>query len=236
MNTSIIKNTIRIKESSNLSIIVPALQVIQARFRIEIIPSVTEGVYFCHCARCCKNIPPAVVGVGGYYCFCCCVGYCNDVSLQVPCVEVGFRSVIEPYKQAAFVVEEVQEAASCLLSEQLRAVPVVFRGDAVDRFAGAQALFIILVRNGCVSVYQCCQLSAVLPCERHTAVSKRVAYCVVGDGFAVETCKLILPVGIFVGVGYGVCRGESRYVRNGRAIGVLRARENIPAVIVNVNF
>ena len=163
MNTSIIKNTVRIKEPANLGIIVSALQVVQACFRIEIIPSVAEGVCVCHCACGGENVPPAVVGVGGYYCFCCRVGYCNNIPLQVTGVEVGLCSVVKAHQQAAFVVQEVQEARSCFLPEQLRAVPVVFRGDAVDGFAGAQAFFVILVRNGCVSVFQCCQLSAVLP-------------------------------------------------------------------------
>ena len=145
------QHTVRIKESSHCSIIVSALQIIQSRFGIEIVPSVAEGVYFCHCARCCKNIPPAVVGVGGYYCFCCCVGYCNDVPLQVSCIDIRFRSVIEPYEQAAFVVEEMQEAASCLLSEQLRAVPIILRGDAVNGLAGAQPGFVIGIAVSLVS-------------------------------------------------------------------------------------
>ena len=74
-----------------------------------------------------------------------------------------------------------------------------------------------------------------MPSKRHAAVGQRVPYCIVGDRFTVETCKLILPIRIAVGIGYSVCWGKSRYVRNGRAIGILRARENIPAVIVGID-
>ena len=127
------------------------MQVVQARFCIVVVPSVAEGVYVCHCAGGGEDVPPAVVGVGCYYCFCCRVGYCNDVSLQVSCIDIRFRSVIEPYEQAAFVVEEVQEAASCLLSEQLRAVPIILRGDAVNGLAGAQPGFVIGIAVSLVS-------------------------------------------------------------------------------------
>ena len=71
--------------------------------------------------------------------------------MQVSCIDIRFRSVIEPYEQAAFVVEEMQEAASCLLSEQLRAVPIILRGDAVNGLAGAQPGFVIGIAVSLVS-------------------------------------------------------------------------------------
>ena len=79
---------------------------------------------------------------------CCRVGYCNDVSLQVSCIDIRFRSVIEPYEQSAFVVEEVQAAVACFLPEQLRAVPVVFGGYAVNGSAGTQPGFVIGIACG----------------------------------------------------------------------------------------
>ena len=121
------------------------MQVIQARFRIEIVPSVAEGVYACHCAGGCKHIPPAVVGIFRNGIACCGIGYGYNVPLQVPCVEVGFCSVIEPYEQPTFVVEEVQAAVACFLPKQLRAVPVIFGGYTVDGFAGTQAGFIVSI-------------------------------------------------------------------------------------------
>ena len=77
--------------------------------------------------------------------FCCGIGYGYNVPLQVPCVEVGFCSVIEPYEQAAFVVEEVQAAVACFLPKQLRAVPIILRGDAVNGLAGAQPGFVVSI-------------------------------------------------------------------------------------------
>ena len=65
--------------------------------------------------------------------------------MQVPCVEVGFCSVVKAYEQSAFVVEEVQAAVACFLTEQLRAVPVVFGCYPVDGFAGTQAGFIVSI-------------------------------------------------------------------------------------------
>ncbi len=145
------QHAIRSKESTHFGIIVSALQVVQARFTIVVISSIAEGVYACHCTGGGEDVPPAVVGVGGYYCFCCCVGYCNDVPLQVSCIEVGFCSVVKAYEQPAFVVEKVQEAVTRLLSQQLRAVPIILRGDAVNGLAGAQPGFVIGIAVSLVS-------------------------------------------------------------------------------------
>ena len=145
MNTSIIKNTVRIKEPANLGIIVSALQVVQACFRIEVVPPVAEWVCICHCAGSGKDVAPAVVGVLRYDIAIGSIGYGNNIPLQISCVDICFRSVIEPYKHTAFVVEEVQAAVACFLPKQLRAVPIILRGNAVNGFTGAQPGFVVSI-------------------------------------------------------------------------------------------
>ena len=142
------QHTVRIKESTHFGIIVPALQVIQSRFGIEIVPSVTEGIDICHCAGGGKNISLAVVGVGCHNTAIGSISNGNNIPLQISCVKVGFRSVIEAHQQSAFVVEEVQAAVACFLPKQLRAVPVVFGGYAVNGSAGAQPGFVIGIACG----------------------------------------------------------------------------------------
>ncbi len=121
------------------------MQVVQACFRIEVVPPVAEWVCICHCAGSGKDVAPAVVGVLRYDIAIGSIGYGNNIPLQISCVDICFRSVIEPYKHTAFVVEEVQAAVACFLSEQLRAVPVVFGCYPVDGFAGTQAGFIVSI-------------------------------------------------------------------------------------------
>ena len=75
-----------------------------------------------------------------------------------------------------------------------------------------------------------------MPSKRHAAVGKRVADRVIGDGFAVIGGELILPVRVAVGIGYGIGCGKGGYILNGGTVGILRFGEDIPAVIVNVNF
>ena len=74
-----------------------------------------------------------------------------------------------------------------------------------------------------------------MPSERHAAVGQRVPYCVIGNGFAVVGGELILPGCVLIGVGYGVGCGKGGYILNGRAVGVLRFGEDIPAVIVGID-
>ena len=121
------------------------MQVVQSCFRIVVVPSVAEGVNVCHCACSGEDIAPAVIGIGGYNAAIRGIRYGYNIPLQVTGVEVGLCSIVKAHQQAAFVVEEVQEAASCLLSEQLRAVPIILRGNAVNGFTGAQPGFVVSI-------------------------------------------------------------------------------------------
>ena len=59
---------IRIDKPTPPRVIVPALQIVQPRFRVVDIPAIAQGVdrteRRCHCTGCAQRIAPCVVGVG----------------------------------------------------------------------------------------------------------------------------------------------------------------------------
>ena len=57
---------------------------------------------------------------------------------------------------------------------------LICRGHAVDGLFVSYSVLVIIVTCGCLSLRECCKLSAVLPSERHSvAVRKSVSYSVV---------------------------------------------------------
>ena len=102
---------------------------------------------------------------------------------------------------------------------------------AVDSLARAQAGLVIGKVQRVAALGHVCQLSAALPAHRPAAVAKWVAYAVIAYGLAVVRGQQVAPFSIAVGVGGSRSAAADRTAARA---GVLRAAEDIAAVVVGV--
>ena len=127
---------IRIDKPTPPRVIVPALQIVQPRFRVVDIAAVAERV---GCAEgCCQRagggqrVAPCVVGVG-HDARAACGDETDHVALRVPDVEI-LRAVVVHGRRAGRVVGEVQLIAAPRQFHQLVAQIMVIVRRAVDGF------------------------------------------------------------------------------------------------------
>ena len=154
---------IRADKPPELRAVVPAIEIIQPRFGIVIIPPVAEGVLIAHGVAGGVGygaVAPGVVAVlshdlprGGAD-----DGY--NVSLQVVEVVEQHGPVGEAHALAGAVVEEPHDRIPGLLRQNLAAVEEEFRGGAVDRFAGADAVGVVFVAVSVAAIGDFPQLPA----------------------------------------------------------------------------
>ena len=159
---------IRIDKPTPIRVIVPALQIVQPRFRVVDISAVAQGVLFAegarHRAGCAQRIAPCVVGVS-HDARAAGADETGHVALCILDVEV-LRAVAVHGQRAGRVVGKVQLIAAPRQLHQLVAQIMVIVGRAVDGFRDALAVGIVAVGDIRPGLAHPCELAAVLPCVR----------------------------------------------------------------------
>ena len=223
---------VRINESANGGVIVPALEVVEACFGIEVVAPVADGILLGEGTFGGEDIAPCVVGVGGKDR----AVRGNDlfhVALLVlyeDAFRFGFGCLIGvAYEFAAGAVVEVKCIVRAHVRHELAAVPDVAAGAAVHRLFGAQSGVVVGKRKRRAVLLHGRQLPPALPRHAPAAVVRRVAYAVVGYGFAVVRRQEIAPYGVAVGIAYrdGIGSLPVRIV-------VFGFREDVPAEVVGI--
>ena len=117
---------VRIDEPSPNRIVIPAVEVVQPRFRVVDIASVAQGV---KCAEsegerpaCGPRLAPRVIGVGHYLCACA-VHQSGHIALRIPEVEIVRPVVVHGHGADGVVGDGVPPAnpAFCVLKAGLAA-------------------------------------------------------------------------------------------------------------------
>ena len=232
MDTAIIDQAVRIDKPAPPRVIIPALQVLQPRFRVVDISSVAQGVL---CAEGCyhrtgggQRVAPCVVGVG-HDAGAAGADKAGHVALRVLDVEV-IRAVAVHGQRAGRVVGKVQLIAAPRQLHQLVAQIMVIIRRAVDGFRDALAVGIVAVGDIRPGLAHPCELAAVLPCVRPRAVAQKVADLVRRQALPADARQQVAPRGVAVAVGDGAHR---RAEGSGR-IGVLRLAQDVPAAVVGI--
>ena len=139
---------IRIDKPAPTRIIVPALQIVQPRFRVIDIPAVAQGVLFAEGggqrAGGTQRVAPCVVGVG-HNARAAGIDEAGHVALCVLDVEV-LRAVAVHGQRAGRVVGEVQLIAAPRQLHQLVAQIMVIVRRAVDSLRDALAVVVVGIR------------------------------------------------------------------------------------------
>ena len=164
---------IRINKPTPTRVIIPALQIVQPRFRVVDISSVAQGVLFAEgCGQRAgggQQIAPCVVGVGHDARAAGGDEACH-VALRVLDVKI-FRAVVVHGQRAGRVVGEVQLiAAPCQLHQLVAQIMVIVRR-AVDSLRDALAVGIVAVGDIRPGLAHPRKLAAVLPCVGPRAIA-----------------------------------------------------------------
>ena len=183
--------SVGIEEPPRRGIVISALQIIEPRLGVVIIPSVAEGIIIR--ARMVafvvvgfRTVAPGVVGVRDELTARRVID-ADDVALQVLLEPIGpkrawtvLRRAVEHSDRAPLgVVEEEEQMIAPALADDLRAVQGVGVCRSVYDLPCADAVGVVGVRDGAIAVlYRACKPSAVRPREgvaRPVVVRQRVA-------------------------------------------------------------
>ena len=224
---------IRADKSPELRVIVAAVQIVQPGFGIVIVPPVAEGVFVAHGVAGGVGdsaVAPGVVAVGGNDLAGGGPGDGDDIPLDIVEIVEQHGPVGKAHALAGAVVDEAHDAVAGFLRQDLAAVEEKFRGGAVDRFAGADAVGVVFVAVSVAAIGDFPQLPAH-PGVGGAVVGEHVADAVVGDGLAVVLGQQIRPAAVAVGVGLGL----QNIAQGAGCIGVPLYRQNVPGLAVGVD-
>ena len=223
---------IRIDKPAPPRVIIPALQIVQPRFRVVDVSAVAQRVLFAEGggqrAGGGQQIAPCVVGVG-HDARAACADEAGHVALRVLDVEI-LRAVAVHGQRAGRVVGEVQLIAAPRQLHQLVAQIMVIVRRAVDGLRDALAVGIVAVGDIRPGLAHPRELAAVLPCVRPRAVAQEVADLVRRQALAADAREQVASARVAVAIGNGTHR---RAEGSGR-IGVLRLALDVAAVIVGI--
>ena len=209
---------VNIDKPPELRVIIPAVEIIKARLGIVIIPPVAEGILVAHGVASGVGdgaFAPGVVAVLGHNLSGSSPDNGNNIPLDIVEVVEQHGPVGKAHALAGAVVEEAHDAVPGLLRQNLAAVEEKFRGGAVDRFAGADAVGVVLIAVGVAAVGNFPQLTAH-PGVGGAVVAGHVADAVVGDGLAVVLGQQVRPAAVAI----GVCLGLQNIAQGTGCIGV----------------
>ena len=198
--------SVRADKPPELRVIVPAVQVIQPRFGIVVVPPVAEGILVAHGVAGGVGdsaVAPGVVAVLGHNLSGSSPDNGNNIPLDIVEVVEQHGPVGKAHALAGAVVDEAHDAVAGFLRQDLAAVEEEFRGGAVDRFAGADAVGVVFVAVSVAAIGDFPQLPAH-PGVAGAVVAGHVANAVVGDGLAVVLGQQVRPAAVAVGVGFGL--------------------------------
>ena len=204
---------IRVDKPSPGGVIVPAAEVVQARFGVVDIPAVAQGICSAegggHGAVGGHGRTPGVVGVG-HHLGAAGVHKTGDIALGIFQVEI-LNAVIRHGRRPQAVVGEVHPiAAPGQVRQSVAQVGIIVRR-AVDRLGNALAVGIVAVGDAAATLAHGRQLTAMLPGIGPCAVGQGIAYGIVGDGFPVIRRQQVRPIGVAVGVGVACCPDVAVY-------------------------
>ena len=207
MNAANLPNSvIHTNKPPELRVIIPAIQVIQPGFGIVVVPPVAEWILVAHGVAGGVGdgaVAPGVVAVLGHNLPGSSPDNGNNIPLDIVEVVEQHGTVGEAHALAGAVVEESHDRIPGLLRQNLAAVEEEFRGGAVDRFAGADAVGVVFVAVSVAAIGDFPQLPAH-PGVAGAVVAGHVANAVVGDGLAVVLGQQVRPAAVAVGVGFGL--------------------------------
>ena len=208
--------SVRIQESPDLWVVVSALEIIEARLGIIVIPSVPYRIDICNvcsaydrvaaCIGNRKKFSPCVINIVCDDCIIL-VANRNNVALQV-FEEIILLSgcsvkVLDSVNCAVFIIAVKQIlTAPCFLDDPAAFGDIGMR-DAANRFGCTDSVSIVSIRGCYAAFYRTCKLSSLLPCERITIaviIAQRITVCIVGNGVSVVFGKKIAPVGIGISI------------------------------------
>ena len=223
---------IRIDKPTPRRVIVPALQIVQPRFRVVDVPAVAQGVLFAEGggqrAGGGQRVAPCVVGVG-HDARAAGIDEAGHVALCVLDVEI-LRAVVVHGQWAGRVVGEVQLIAAPRQLHQLVTQIMVIVRRTVDGFRDALAVGIVAVGDCLAGLVHSRELAAVLPCVGPRAVAQEVADLVRRQALPADAREQVAPACVTVSIGNGALR---RAEISGR-IGILRLTLDVAAVIVGI--
>ena len=232
MDATIIDQAVRIDKPTPTRVIVPALQIVQPRFRVVDISAVAQRVLFAevggHRAGGGQRVAPCVVGVG-HDARAAGADKAGHVALRVLDVEI-LRAVAVHGQRAGRVVGEVQLIAAPRQLHQLVTQIMVIICRAVDSFRDALAVGIVAVGDIRPGLAHPRELTAMLPRVGPRAVAQKVADLVRRQALPADAREQVAPAHVAVAVGDGAHR---RAETSGR-IGVLRLAQDVPARVVGV--
>ena len=139
---------IRTDEAAKFRVIIPAVEIVQPRLGIVVVPSVAEGVFVAHGVAGGVGdsaVAPGVVAVGGHDLPRSGADDGYNVPLDIVEIVEQHSPVGEAHALAGAVVEEAHNGIPGLLRQNLAAVEEEFRGGAVDCLAGADTVSVVLV-------------------------------------------------------------------------------------------
>ena len=176
---------IRADKPSKLRAIVPAIEIIQPRLGVVIVPPVAEGILVAHGVA--GGVGDSafalgVVAVGGNDLAGGGPDDGNNIPLDIVEVVEQHGPVGKAHALAGAIVEEPHDAAPGLLRQNLAAIEEEFRGGSIHRLAGADTVGVVLVAVSIAAIGDLPQLPA------HPGV----AGAVVGEHVAEVTDNAIL--------------------------------------------
>ena len=189
---------IRIDKPAPNRIIVPAAEVVQARFGVIDVPAITQGIHSTqrggHSAAGGHGRAPGIVGVG-HHLGAAGVHKTGDIAQGIFQVEI-LNAVIRHGRGTQAVVGEVHPvAAPGQVRQGVAQIGVIIRR-AVDRLGNAFSVGIVAVGDAAAALAHGRQLAAMLPGIRPRSIGQGIAYGVVGDGLPSERRQQVRPIGI----------------------------------------
>ena len=198
--------TICADESPELRAIVPAIEVIQPRLGVVIIPPVAEWILFAHGVAAGVDdgaLAPGIVAVLSHDLARSGPHDGDDIPLHVVEVIIQRVPIGKAHPLARAVVEKQHGGVSGLLGQDLAAIEEELRLGSVHRFGRADTVGVVLIAVGIAAAGDLPQLPA-LPGVGGAVVAGHVPDGVVGDGLAVVLGQQIIPAAVAVGVGLGL--------------------------------
>ena len=223
---------IRIDKSTPRWVIVPALQIVQPRFRVVDVSAVAQRVLFaegcCHRTGGGQRVAPCVVGVG-HDARAAGADEAGHVALRVLDVEV-LRAVVVHGQRAGRVVGKVQLIATPRQLHQLVAQIMVIVRRAVDGLRDALAVGIVAVGDIHPGLAHPRELAPVLPCVGPRAVAEKIAERIRCQALPADAREQIAPRGVVVAIG----NGTHRCAETSGGVGILRLALDVPAAVVGI--
>ena len=195
---------VNIDKPPELRVIIAAVEIVQPRLGVVIVPPVAEGILIAHGVAGSVGdgtLAPGVVAVLSHDLSRCGAGDGNDIPLQVVEVVEQHGPVGEAHALAGAVVEEPHDRIPGLLRQNLGAVEEKLRSGAVHCLAGADTVGVVLIAVGVAAAGDLPQLTAH-PGVGGAVVAGHVANAVVGDGLAVVLGQQVRPAAVAVGISY----------------------------------